>query len=89
VRILVSGYSFHDEHINEILADGVKNAGLGIFIHNTIAAAEMKKNLSGLPYGPDIWSGLIGYSMRPLIEVFPGSPQQTQERITIEQALFV
>jgi len=88
VRLFISGYGFADEHINEILALGIKKAGLKIFIHNTMGPDLMQNHLNEKPYGKDIWSGLLGYSVRPLVEIFPGSQSLTQELESIEKILF-
>ena len=88
VRLFISGYGFADEHINETIAAGVKGAKLRIFIHNTIPSASMQTSLASMPYGKDIWPGLIGYSNRPLIEIFPGNQRRTQEIENIERVFF-
>ena len=88
VRLLISGYGFADEHINEILASGIKSASLRIFIHNTADPTSMRSHLEEMPHGKDIWSGLLGYSFRPLIEIFPGNQRRTQELESIETSLF-
>lgn len=88
VKLLVSGYSFSDENINGIIADGVKNAGLGVFIHDTLSDVDMQQRLSAARYGPEIWSGLIGYLGCELLDIFPGTQDRTSELEAIEQALF-
>ena len=88
VRLFISGYGFADEHINEILALGIKKAELKVFVHNTMEPAAMRSRLEKMPYGKDIWSGLLGYSVRPLVEIFPGDQRHTQELESIETALF-
>lgn len=88
VRLFISGYGFADKHINEIIALGIKKAGLRVFIHNTMEPTVMRRHLEKMPYGEDIWSGLMGYSVRPMVEIFPGDQRHTQELESIETALF-
>ncbi len=88
VRLFISGYGFADEHINEVLASGINKAGLKIFIHNIMEPNLMQKHLKKIPCGTEIWSGLLGYSFRPLVEIFPGSQQYTQELESIENTVF-
>lgn len=89
VRLFISGYGFADKHINEILAEGIRQAKLKVFIHNTMQPEAMKELLNQKPYGKDIWFGLLGYSSRPLIEIFPGNQRRTQELEHIEKSIFV
>ena len=88
VSLFISGYGFADEHINEILALGIKEAGLRIFIHNTMEPSAMLEHLKKMPCGEDIWSGLLGYSVRPLVEIFPGNQRYTQELENLESTIF-
>ncbi|MGH9823202.1 MAG: SIR2 family protein, partial [Blastocatellia bacterium] len=88
VRLFISGYGFGDEHINEVIGSAVKQAALGVFIHNTLPSREMQSRLASLPHGPDIWSGLIGYSSRSMFDIFPGTQEKTQELESIEESFF-
>ena len=88
VRLFISGYGFADEHINEILALGIREARLRVFIHNTMEPAAMLERLKKMPYGEDIWSGLLGYSVRQLVEIFPGNQRYTQELENLESTIF-
>ena len=88
VRLFISGYGFADEHINEVLAMGIREARLMVIIHNTMQPEEMRKQLNKMPYGNDIWSGLLGYSFRPMVEIFPGNQNYTQELENLEDTIF-
>ncbi len=88
LKLFVSGYSFADEHINAILAQGISKANLSVFIHNTTASAVMKNQLANLPYGTEIWRGLEGYSSQTLFNIFPGNQAETPELKRIVQAIF-
>lgn len=88
VRLFISGYGFADEHINEILALGIREARLRVFIHNTMQPEAMRERLYKIPYGKDIWPGILGYSFRPLFEIFPGNQRYTQELESLEKTIF-
>lgn len=71
VRLMVIGYSFGDEHINDILAECVNRHGLRLYVVNTETPDALKNRLR-----PDIWNGLMGYSSRPLTDLFAGDDMQ-------------
>jgi len=41
-KILIVGYGFGDQHINQVLADGVEKYGLQIYIISTKSSPELK-----------------------------------------------
>lgn len=87
VRMFISGYSFCDDHINAVIATAVKDHQLQLFIHNPTDPKEMKKTLDCKGVSC-IWSGLIGYSSRTLVEIFPVTPDTSQELESIEACFF-
>ena len=72
VRLLVIGYGWADEHINEAIAAAVKNHGLRVFSWNPTEPVGL---LNGRPFGDEIEKGLMGYATRNLTEVMPPTPQ--------------
>ncbi len=76
VRLMVVGYSWGDEHINDVIANAVRDHGLRVYSWNTAAPQGM---IRAQHRGAEILEGLMGYSTRPLTEVMPptgpGSPE--------------
>ena len=71
VRLLVIGYGWADEHINEAIASAVKNHGLRVFSWNPTEPVDL---LNGRPFGDTIEKGLMGHATQNLTEVMP-TPQ--------------
>lgn len=87
IKLFVIGYGFGDEHINEIIADGIMNKNkLRLYVLNPSNPEEFKNELHGKPHGKKIWSGLEGYYPYSLSEVFPGS--ETVEYKLIQDSYF-
>lgn len=72
VRLLVIGYGWADEHINETIAAAAKNHGLRVFSWNPTEPVDL---LNGRPFGDAIEKGLMGYATQNLTEVMPPTPQ--------------
>ena len=72
VRLLVIGYGWADEHINEAIAGAVKNHGLRVFSWNPTKPVDLLKDR---PFGDAIEKGLMGYATQNLTEVMPPTPQ--------------
>lgn len=84
-RLVVVGYGFTDEHINNLLADAVKK-GLELHVINPKEPKELRQMLqpvSGFvgpptPRGKDLWEGLFGYHCASVEElVLPNSTALT------------
>lgn len=71
VRLMVIGYGWGDEHINEPIAEAVRNHGLQIYSWNPAIPRDM---LSGVARGDDILAGIMGFTTRPMPEVMPHNP---------------
>lgn len=71
VRLLVIGYGWADEHINEAIAAAVKNHGLSVFSWNPTEPVSL---LKGQTFGDIIEKGLMGYATQNLTEVMPPTP---------------
>ena len=72
VRLMVIGYSFADEHINEAIAAAVRNHGLRVFIWD-VGFDSVRQRLLSTEDGKTILSSLISNCTRPMIEVFPST----------------
>jgi hypothetical protein len=67
--LLTIGYGFRDEHINEILARGIRDHGLRLFVLSPRDPRDFKNDLMPIhgvnavpaPRGEELWSGLAGY----------------------------
>lgn len=84
MRLMIAGYGFGDEHINATIADAVMKHGLRVFIWNT--SPDIRSLVCSAPHGTEIWSGLLGVSSRQLIEVFPGTQEETAQYRRIRNA---
>lgn len=68
-NLVLIGYGFADEHINNIIADAVRDHGLRLFIISPQLPADFQQDLSGVHgantelklRGDEIWNGLHGY----------------------------
>ncbi len=56
-RLLIIGYGFNDEHINEIIAKSRNKHNLELVIISPDSPKNFKQNLKKKPYGDEIWSG--------------------------------
>jgi SIR2-like domain len=71
-RLMIIGYSFGDQHINEMIFSGIE-AGLKIFIIDPLAADVIGSNPSlRLNPGFSIHNAIIGASRRPLLNALSG-----------------
>jgi hypothetical protein len=72
VRLMVIGYGWGDEHINEPIADAVRNHRLQIYSWNPAHPRDMLRDKHR---GDDILRGVVmGFITRPMSEVMPHSP---------------
>jgi SIR2-like domain len=68
-NLIVIGYGFADEHINNIIANAVHDHGLRLYIISPQLPADFQQDLSGVHgtntelkhRGDEIWKGLHGY----------------------------
>jgi hypothetical protein len=72
VRLMVIGYGWGDEHINDPIVEAVRNRGLQIYSWNPQHPEAM---LAGRHRGDDILGGVtLGFTTRSMTEVMPNSP---------------
>jgi len=87
-RMLIIGYGFRDDHINEILADGVSKHGLELLIITTQQPDLLLPQLCTYgKVGLSIWSGVVGYFPYTLREIFPPNQVETAHFREIKKAL--
>lgn len=75
VRLMVIGYSFGDDHINNLICEAAAGGGLEIFIIDPIGVDILDKNLGATIHSPgelalQLWPRLCGTSRRSLREIF-------------------
>ncbi|HEY6921893.1 MAG TPA: SIR2 family protein [Steroidobacteraceae bacterium] len=71
IRLMVIGYGWGDDHINQTIADAVRDHGLQIYSWNPAIPRDM---LNGKPRASDILPGIMGYTQRSMRDVMPPSP---------------
>jgi hypothetical protein len=90
MRLLIVGYSFRDTHVNEIIAQGVREKGLKLFIIDPKPPSQLRSQLVLGRYG-DIWEGVHAYVSRPVSEAFGRSRRgdlQSGEALQIRRAVY-
>ena len=69
-NLVVVGYGFGDVHINNVIADAIRDRGLRLYVISPKLPSEFKETLSPLnsfvngpfiPRGAELWEGLYGY----------------------------
>src|SRR5439155_1498118 len=66
MRLMIVGYGFGDEHINDVIANAVTNHGLRVFIWD--AGPDLKGRLLRAPHGDVIWGGRLSVASLPMIQ---------------------
>jgi hypothetical protein len=72
-KLLVIGYGFRDQHINEILTQAVKEHGLQLFIISTMPMSRLTSifEREGHLYASPMLDGVRGYFPYSFREIFP------------------
>jgi hypothetical protein len=87
-KILIIGYGFGDQHINQILLEGVEKHGLKLYIITTTDPDEFVARLhNGHYYALPLWAAVRGYFPYSLREIFPPNQQETMHYKEIMKAL--
>ncbi len=71
VRLMVIGYGWGDEHINEPIAEAVRNYGLQVYSWDPSHPRDLLQNMTRRD---DILGGITGVFTRPMTEVMPHTP---------------
>jgi hypothetical protein len=74
-RLMAIGYGFADDHINNLIGEGVDRGTLKIYIVDTVGLDSLDKNRAATIYAPDAYFArlqphIIGVSKRVLRETF-------------------
>jgi SIR2-like protein len=65
--LVVVGYSFRDDHINQIIVNAIKKYGLRLIVVSPLLPSAFKEQLQTVQsgpfnhYGSELWNGLAGY----------------------------
>jgi hypothetical protein len=70
IRLMIYGYSFGDNHINDVLSTAAEKHNLKTYIWNTMPSIQMRNVLDGSSARRSIWQSLIGYTSLSLNEAF-------------------
>jgi len=95
-KLLIIGYGFADNHINDILLNGIQEHGLSLYIISTTDPEMFKNRLEGKPSHSGswevskyskIWNGVKGYFPYSLREIYPPDQSVTTISLEIKKAL--
>ncbi len=86
IRLFMIGYGFGDEHVNEVIADSIKQDNLNLFVLNSTVPEAFKSDLCKKPSGQMIWDGISKYYPYSLEQVF--SDDETNEYKRIRKDFF-
>lgn len=85
IRMMIIGYGFGDEHINEVIAQGISEHGLRILVWGRQYGYDWIRSKH---LGDEIVAGLIDTESREMVEVFPGTQEVTESYHTICRSFF-
>jgi hypothetical protein len=87
-KLLIIGYSFGDDHINEIIANSVIQYGLKIYIISPKSHSELRNQLVTKRRGEEIWQGLGGHYPYHLAKLFPSDQSESAGFQIIQDQFF-
>ena len=70
-KLMIIGYGFGDDHINQVIADAIQHNDLKVHIVNPSSPKAFKDWICKTPAGNVIWEGLFGYYPNTLLDIFP------------------
>lgn len=77
VKVLIIGYGFQDEHINDALADSTQTQGMRMFVISPTDQSRFIEHLRGVPFGNVLLSGLKAYFPYSLLDIFPSDQSES------------
>jgi hypothetical protein len=86
-HLLTVGYGFGDEHINDVIANGVSK-GLRLHVLSPSSQAAMGDRVRGSHRGEEIWNGLYGYYPYTLLQLFPADQSESPAWNHLKVSLF-
>lgn len=77
-NLVVIGYGFRDPHVNDIIADAIRDHSLKLHVVSPLQPREFKDmlmsvhgtNVHVIPRGEELWDGLMGYYRASVTEFF-------------------
>lgn len=87
-NLVVVGYGFGDAHINNVIADAIRDCGLRLYVISPKLPSEFRESLAALNScvtGPDVhrgselWEGLYGYYRATVREFCDDNGQLTTQ----------
>jgi hypothetical protein len=89
-KLFVIGYGFGDKHINEVIADSIKNSALKLYVLSPTDPESFITDLrkEKYTYGKVILSGLKGYFPHELSKVIPADQRKTDAWEEIRNCYF-
>jgi hypothetical protein len=69
-ELLIIGYGFRDDHINEILSKAIRDYSLKIYIVSPVMPEEFRRNLRHISGAGATWAGLSGYFPFTLAQMY-------------------
>lgn len=89
-KLLIIGYGFRDDHINEVIAEAIERHGLKLFILSPTDPSKFKNELSkgDQVYGDQIFSGLSGYFQVSFEDLFPPHGNDTDSWREVQDTFF-
>jgi hypothetical protein len=85
-KLLVIGYGFGDQHINEVLLDAVRQ-GLQLSVLSPGPAESLKRRLEDNGCQA-LWAALDAYFQTDLVTLFPEDQSTTPRWLTFQQRFF-
>jgi hypothetical protein len=87
-NLLIIGYGFRDQHINNVILDGVKNHNLKIYIIDVNSFHDLKSNMeNGHFYATPLLEGVGGYFPYSFRQIFPPDQSKTVSLANIVKIL--
>ncbi|MCK4306633.1 SIR2 family protein [candidate division WOR-3 bacterium] len=87
-RLLVIGYGFRDEHVNEIIIESINKHNLKLYILSPEKPGDFGRKLEKITHGNCIWRGLYSYFPYTLQRVFPADQSTSVEFQTLQESYF-
>lgn len=87
-RLLVIGYSFSDDHINEVIGVAVRDYGLRLYVLDPTLPNEWQFKMTQQNRGNDLIRGLSGYYPYVFEGMFPGDQSITAEYRNVLRGVF-
>jgi len=88
VRLFIIGYSFHDSHVNEVIANAINEYKLRLYVLSPKKQYKFIKELCEVSHGEKILSGLVGYFPYSLLELFPADQTESHGWKEIKERYF-